>query len=134
MAGRRAHPEDDIQRAIFAHIKARGAHDLVAFHVPNGAKLGGARSKRGIVIQAARLKGLGVLPGVSDWILLHAGTFFALEVKAEGNVPTSDQLDFIERVNGAGGYAAWAQGLDRCLRILEQWGCLTGSAQLGSAA
>jgi len=124
---RRVYPEDAIQRAIFQHIKARGVPGLVPFHVPNGAKLGGARSKKGIVIQAARLKGLGVLPGVSDIILLHAGRFYALEVKAPGNVPTEAQLEFIHRVEAAGGYAAWAQGLDRCLAILEAWGCLRGA-------
>jgi len=128
MAGRRAHPEDDIMRAIAQHIRVRGAPGLVAFHVPNGAKLGGARNKKGIVIQAARLKGLGVRPGISDWIFLRRGVFHALEIKAPGKVPTAEQRQFLHEVNDAGGYATWCTGLDPALKILEQWELLVGKS------
>lgn len=71
MSGRRQ-PEAAIQRAVFQHIRARGAGGLVAFHVPNG----GARRP----IEAAILKGLGVVAGAADVILLHRGRAFALEL------------------------------------------------------
>jgi len=61
----RARPEDQIQRAIFQHLRARKAPGTFAFHVPNGGK------RR--PIEAAILKGLGVVAGVPDVVLIRAG-------------------------------------------------------------
>ncbi len=58
---KRAHPEDDIQRALFQWITLatpRIPQLALAFHPANGGK----RDPR----EAARLKGLGVRPGVPD--------------------------------------------------------------------
>jgi hypothetical protein len=49
---------------------------VFAFHVPNG----GARRP----IEAAILKGLGVVPGVPDVIAIKGGHVFALEIKVIG--------------------------------------------------
>jgi hypothetical protein len=62
---RRRSPEATIQSAVFAHLRARGAPGLFAFHVPNG----GYRKP----IEAAILKGLGVVAGVPDVIAIHQG-------------------------------------------------------------
>lgn len=113
-------PEDAIQRAVFQHIKARGAPGLVAFHVPNGGK----RKP----VEAAIMKGLGVTAGVSDVICLHRGRFYAMELKADDGKPPSDaQLDFLQRVRDAGGYSVACRGLDRAIRTLEEWGLLRGA-------
>jgi hypothetical protein len=53
---RRFRPEDQIQRAVFQHLRIRGAPNLFAFHPANG----GYRRP----IEAAVLKGLGVRVGV----------------------------------------------------------------------
>src|SRR5882757_7171450 len=126
---RRANPESDLQRAVLAHLRMRGAAGLVYFHVPQGNKLGGARSAKGIAIQGSINKGLGVRPGVSDLILLRGGKFFALELKVAARTPTVEQLAFLADVNAAGGYGAWCQGLDRALAILETWGLLRGKSK-----
>lgn len=125
---RSARPEDVIQRAVFQHIAQRGVPGLVAFHVPQGNKLGGKRSAKGVAIQGSINKGLGVVPGVSDIIALHDGKFYALELKAEGGTPSENQLKFIARVNDSGGFAVWVVGLDRALHVLEGWGLLRGTA------
>lgn len=70
--------------------------------------------------------GLGVEPGASDVLLVHAGKFYALELKVEGKKPTDKQNEFLRRVETAGGTGAWAAGLDSALRQLEQWGLLKG--------
>jgi hypothetical protein len=129
MSPRRARPEDMMQRAICQHLDVRGVPRLVWFHVPQGNKLGGTRSKRGIAIQGAINRGLGVKRGVSDLIFLHAGKFFSLELKVRGRTPTEEQLEFIDRVNAAGGFAAWCTGLDEALACLEAWGLLRGRTQ-----
>jgi hypothetical protein len=113
--------EDDIQRAVFAHIRARGAPGLVAFHPANG----GARRP----VEAAILKGLGVRAGVSDVIAVHQGRVYALELKAPGGRSTGAQIEFLEDMVLAGASADLAEGLDRALAVLEQWGLLRGARQ-----
>ena len=113
---RRQHPERSIQRAVIGHLRARAHPGVVFFHVPNG----GSRN----VVEARNLKLDGVTAGVSDIIMLHDGNMFALELKAEGGRPTESQLEFIDRVKAAGGYAVWVNGLDAALRTLECWGIL----------
>jgi hypothetical protein len=125
---RRRSPESQDQRAICQHLDARGVPGLVWFAVPNGNKLGGKISAKGIAIQGSINKGLGVKAGVSDLIFLHDSKFFALELKVGKNRPTEEQLEFIDRVNAAGGFATWCSGLDAALRILESWQLLRGRA------
>jgi hypothetical protein len=55
---RRRSPEGAIQSAVFAHLRARGAPGIFAFHPANG----GYRKP----IEAAILKGMGVVAGVPD--------------------------------------------------------------------
>jgi hypothetical protein len=117
-AHRRRQPEAQIQRAIAQHLEIRGAAGLVWFAVPNGNKLGGKISAKGIAIQGSINKGLGVKPGVSDLIFLHDAKFYALELKVDGRT--------LDRVNAAGGFATWCAGLDRALACLEAWGLLCG--------
>ena len=126
---KRSHPEDEIQKAVADHIRMRGMPGLVSWHVPNGAKLGGKLNRKGIPIQAARLKGLGVRAGVSDWILVHAGKIFALELKPPGGGPSEAQLKFLADMEAAGAFVCVAVGLDRALAVLEQWGLLRGQTQ-----
>jgi hypothetical protein len=120
MKRRRSNPEDQIQRAICQHLRARSVPGLVWFHVPNGG--------RRRPIEAAIFKGLGVRPGVSDLILLHNSLAFALELKAEDGRPTAAQMDFVSAFNAAGGTACIVHGLDSALGMLETWGLVRGRA------
>jgi hypothetical protein len=122
---RRQRPEAAIQRAVFQHMRARGARGIVAFHVPNG----GYRRPA----EAAVLRGLGVVAGVPDVIAIHNGRRFALEIKAEGGRTTDKQLATIAALREAGAFTAIAEGLDRALACLEAWGLLTLSRQRAPA-
>jgi hypothetical protein len=93
---------------------------LVWWHTPNGGYRRAA--------EARVLAGQGVLPGVADICALHRGAFYALEIKTEDGRPTAAQLEFIDRVNAAGGFATVANGIDACLRVLERWQLLRGTA------
>jgi len=117
-ARRRRLPEAMIQRAVFAHLRARSAPGVFAFHVPNG----GYRRPR----EAAILKGLGLIAGVPDIIAIHNGRCFALELKAPGGRTTGKQLATIAAMEVAGVYTCIAEGLDRALAVLEAWGLLRG--------
>lgn len=118
-------PEDQIQRAVFQHLRTRGAPGLVVWHTPNGGK----RKP----IEAAIFKGLGVRTGVSDIIAVHAGKIFALELKADGGRATESQLEFLADIGRAGAFTAVATGIDQALATLEAWGLLRGAAQITPA-
>jgi len=124
----RAHPEDDIQKAVADHLRARRAPGVVWWHTPNGMKLGGRRNRRGVSIQGARLNGLGVRSGVSDIIAVHAGRVYALELKAPGGRASDNQLEFLADMEKAGAFTCLCEGLDPALRVLEGWGLLQGRA------
>lgn len=128
MPSRIAHPEDDIQHAVVAQLRARGVPGLVFFHVPNSSKLGGKRTRDGVPLEAIRLPSLGFRPGVSDLILAHAGKMFALELKTETGRVTKDQFDFIADMHEAGADTAIAMGLDAAIQTLEGWRLLRGKA------
>jgi hypothetical protein len=118
MTARRQRPEQAIQRAVFAHIRARGAPNLFAFHPANG----GWRSKP----EGAILKSMGVVAGTPDLFAVHQGRCYAMELKAEGGRATGAQLATIAALERAGAYTCIAEGLDRALAVLEQWGLLRG--------
>jgi hypothetical protein len=110
-AHRRHRPEAAIQRCVFQHIRARAAPGVFAFHPANG----GYRKP----IEAAIMKGLGVVAGVPDVIVIHEGRCYALELKAPGGAPTEIQLATIAAMEAAGAYYCIAEGLDRALARLE---------------
>lgn len=121
-------PEQLLHKAIAAHLRQRGVPGLVWWHTANGMFAGGKRNRKGVAISAAIMKGLGVRAGVSDIVALHAGKFFALELKSEGGRTTEAQLEFLADVDREGGYTAMAEGLDRALKVLEGWKLLKGVA------
>jgi hypothetical protein len=81
---------------------------------------GGYRSR----IEGAIFQGLGVIAGASDLMLLHAGMFYALELKTVRGRLTERQQVFLERVCDAGGKATCCYGLDEALNVLTAWGLL----------
>lgn len=115
----RRRPEDIIQRAVVQHLTWRCTPGVFAFHCPNG----GARS----AIEAAILKGLGVVAGVPDIIVIKTGHAFALELKAPGGQTSDQQNDAIDAMRIAGASVAIADGLDAALTQLETWGILRRS-------
>jgi hypothetical protein len=118
---KRARPEQQIQRTIFENIRTRGAPGVFAFHPANG----GYRKP----VEAAIMKGLGVVAGVPDVIAIHNGRVFAMEIKAEGGRATDKQLACIAALREAGAFTCIAEGLDRALACLEGWGLLVGRSQ-----
>jgi hypothetical protein len=120
MTPRRTRPEDQIQRAVFDHLRVRGAPRVFAFHPANG----GYRKP----IEAAVLNGLGVRAGVPDVVAIHEGQCYGLELKAPGGRPSELQLATISAMESAGAICCIAEGLDRALAVLEAWGLLRGQS------
>lgn len=112
--------EQEIQRAVFAHIRSRGAPDIFAFHPANG----GYRRP----IEAAILKGMGLKSGVPDIIIICRGITYALELKTETGKLSANQADAIMALGAAGAVTGVAYGLDPALAWLEERGLLRGVA------
>jgi len=105
--------EAQIQKGVFEALRKRGMPGVVFWHTPND------RSSR---------RKSGYLSGASDVMILHDGQFFALELKTDKGRATEDQLEFIDRVNSADGYAFCAKGLENALNVLEHWGVIRKAA------
>lgn len=121
--------EQTDHRIIVTHLRARGARGLLWWHTPSGMVAGGKRNANGVPINAAIMKGLGWRAGISDFLALHLGRFYALELKPlKGGRATAAQLEFLDDVRTAGGFAALCHGIDAALRTLETWGLLRGRA------
>lgn len=114
--------EQETHRAVVEHLRARGVQGMLFWHTPQGASY----SSR---VQGGIMQGLGVLPGVSDLLLVHAGEFYALELKAPKQKPTSVQLEFMSAFVRAGGHAEYCDNIDDAVRTLEGWRLLRGTVQ-----
>lgn len=87
--------EAALHRAVWQYLQLALPDDAVAFHPANGE----ARNP----VTAARLKGMGVVPGVPDLVLIWKGRAIGIELKtARGRVSPS-QKAMAERWTLAGG-------------------------------
>src|SRR5215467_15686375 len=86
--------EQQIQATIIDHFAWRGAPGVFAFHPANG----GYRKP----VEAAILKGLGVVAGVPDLIAIHNGRVFAMEIKAPGGCVSPKQRACIAALEASG--------------------------------
>jgi len=112
--------EDAIQKAIFAHLRIRGAAGVFAFHPRNGSR--DQRSLAGIN------SGLGVVSGVPDVVVIRGGRCYALELKTATGRVSPAQERVIDQMRAAGCDADVVFGLDSALKWLEQRGILRGVA------
>ena len=113
--------ENEIQRAVFSHLKTRAAPGVFAFHPKNGG-----------IHQRGRASGintgLGVIPGVPDVILIRHGRVSALELKTVKGGRSDEQINTQARMEAAGCEVDTAYGLDAAIAWLEQRGFLRGRA------
>lgn len=91
--------EADIQAEFFDKVKLffPKLPCKLLFHVPNG----GSRNK----VEAAKLNGQGVKPGVSDVILLIPRNGFAslcIEFKTESGKQSKEQIEFQQQAEAFG--------------------------------
>lgn len=117
--------ENDIQRAVFKHLRTRGAAGIVAFHPKNGG-LHQRGLRRGINA------GLGVLSGIPDVIVFKPGNVawltevYALELKTSAGKASETQRAVLQTLKAAGVKVAVTYGLDEALKQIEAWGLVKG--------
>jgi hypothetical protein len=113
--------ENAIQRAVFAHIRVRGVHDVFAFHPRNGgqdqSRLAGINN------------GLSVIGGVPDIVIIKAGVPYGLELRTATGKLSPEQARVLDLMGAAGCDAGCAHGLDAAIAWLEERGILRGEIQ-----
>ncbi len=112
----RDNAEETLQKAIVAHLRLRARPEVIWFHVPNGEH----RSKR----TGARLKAMGVQPGIADLIFLTPFGMYAVELKRPGGRLSPEQKRFGEQCGKAGVNHAVIADIDTAIATLEGWGLI----------
>lgn len=113
---KRSDAEFQLQKAVWQHLMLYRRPKVLPFAVPNGE----ARSAR----TGAKLKSMGVVPGIPDIVIVIHGMAHGLELKADGGRPSEAQTAVEAQWNAAGGRYAVATGIDEALSILRRWGAL----------
>lgn len=105
--------EDRIQQECYMwfHNEYPDLRGLL-FHPPNG----GARNAR----EGAKFKTMGVYPGVSDFILLHAGRAYCIELKNSIGVQSKVQKEWEEAVKNQGFYYVVVRSLEEFKSEIER--------------
>jgi hypothetical protein len=91
--------EDQLQQKIFTWysntfcLKNHNPRHVI-FSVPNG----GSRN----VVEAKKMKATGLLPGVSDLIILQPNKTLFIELKIEKGIQSESQKEFEEKVKSLG--------------------------------
>ena len=112
-------PEQEIQKAVVAHLRLRAEPNVFFFSIPN-------EGKRGFV-NAAALKAAGMTAGVPDLLILKGGKLSALELKAPGGRLSPSQRLVGARMEECGAEISVAHSIDEALVTLEVWGILRRS-------
>lgn len=101
---------------VWKLITAYKRRDVLAWHTPNGEK----RDKR----TAARLKAMGVIPGVADFALIVKGKTHFLELKDVKGSQRVEQRIFECDAEAAGASYFLARSLREAIEVLNQIGAL----------
>ena len=116
--------ELQVHIALAGHLRYRAVAGLFWFHPPNGE----LRDKA----TAAKLKAMGTRAGVPDFVLLHRGCLYGLEIKRHDGRASPEQLMVQYQIEAAGGFWAVAHGVDTGLSILSAWGLLKAAEPAGA--
>lgn len=112
---RRSLPKEiSLHMSVAAFLRRAWPAELVWFHVPNGEK----RDKAA----AGKLKGMGVLAGVPDFVFVMPNAQAAfLELKTKGGVLSDVQIAFRDRTLAVGCGYATARTIEEAEQILSRW-------------
>ena len=110
---RKASPEDQIHRAILDYFRWALPHGWIVFHPANGGK----RDK----VTAAKLKGLGVVAGIPDLMIVGPECFLAvIEVKTATGRLSLEQAKMKDKFMDLGVPYAIARSIDDAKAFAEK--------------
>jgi hypothetical protein len=103
--------EDEFQKSVAIYLNSKGA---TWFHPPNG----GTRN----IIEATKLKAMGVKPGVPDCLIFNKRRGYAglaIELKVKYNKASEHQIAFIERLKIEGWHCIVSYSLDEVCDTID---------------
>ncbi len=103
--------EDNLQKAVARYLDLVGAF---WFHCPNGGSRNG--------IEAAKLKTMGVKPGIPDCLILdhrHGYNGLAIELKVGYNKPSEQQLEQLDKLVDRNWLVVVSWSLEECISIID---------------
>ncbi|MEM1346156.1 MAG: VRR-NUC domain-containing protein [Pseudomonadota bacterium] len=110
--------EDVVHRSILSHLgQTLTGATFGPWHTPNGGQ------RPGIV--GPKMRGLGVMPGIPDLLLLHDGGTFGLEIKRPGKNATPQQAALHEQMRAAGALIEVVRSIEEAQAALTKWGIAT---------
>jgi hypothetical protein len=113
----RDNAEDRLQKFVVDLMRFCRADGVIFYAVPNGLP----SSPRTV----ARFKGLGMLPGVADLVIvLPGGQTRFLELKSPKGVQQPEQIAFMEACKASETPYKIARTPDEAVEILSAWGAL----------
>jgi hypothetical protein len=116
MADPRGYAEWQLHLYIVQLLRYCASRDVLWYHCPNGE----ARSPK----TGARLKAMGVRPGVADFCLTIRGHSHFLELKRRTGRQSPEQIAFAAAAEAAGASYAVARSPEEAKEILRRWGAL----------
>jgi hypothetical protein len=123
---KRIGPEACLQMAVVQHLMLRRTDGVIYFSIPNEGKRTEA--------EGARLKNMGMLPGIADLCLIIRGEVHFLELKARGQGRSADQFAFYDMCMEHGIPCACVDNINDALAQLCAWGALKPDRSLRRAA
>lgn len=103
--------EDNLQKSVAQYLDAK---KLLWCHPPNG----GSRN----IIEATKLKGMGVKSGVPDCLIFSQKRGFsglAIELKVGYNKPSENQIEFIKGLEANNWLCVVSHSLDHCISLID---------------
>ncbi len=118
--------ESKIQQSIIQYLSlVANGNGMVYFSIPNEAWGAGRRKKNLSGAEYGKineLKKMGMLPGVSDLIILHNGKAYCMEVKTAKGEQSKAQVLFMNNVLATGIDYAVVRSVDDAVECLRIWG------------
>ncbi|CAK0774907.1 putative VRR-NUC domain-containing protein [Gammaproteobacteria bacterium] len=113
-------PEADLQVQLVDYLRLMApSRGFLFFAVPNEG-MGEARTGAGIG-RMARLKRMGMRPGVADLVFVKDGRAYFLELKRPGGKQSEAQKLFQEDVYWSGSIYGLANTFEGAVKILRGW-------------
>jgi len=109
--------EADIQIQVVEYVSLLAAQcGFIFCSIPNEGK------DRANPARLAKLKRMGLRPGVADLVFIKDGRAYFLEMKKPGGKQSDDQIDFQLDAACAGAQYAVAWSFEEAVKILQLWG------------